>query len=306
MAYTYGDPGAAGNGADRVVLMTAQGGTLQRAYGSLGEVVKEIRVPAQDSVAGPNPVFTTLFSYDTWNRIQNLTYADGEVVSFSYDSGGNIKAIAGQKQANAYPYLTFIGYDKFEARERVALGNGTATNYSYNPLNRRLTGLLAQTKSARTFMNMSYGYDAAGNIKTLANAAAVPTAVTKGGATSYSFGYDDLYQLTSATGAFAKPSQATQKFTLSMAGACPRASVARPGERHPQHHPQDPDRVPGALQRLDHAQRGAHLRLPLRLRRRAAARGKPGGQPRLPLRPRRQPGRLERHRQLPEPPHGVG
>ena len=84
----------------------------------------------------------------------------------------------------------FIGYDKFEARERVALGNGTATNYSYNPLNRRLTGLLAQTKSARTFMAMSYGYDAVGNIKTLANAAAVPTAVTKGGATSYSFGYD--------------------------------------------------------------------------------------------------------------------
>ena len=63
--------------------------------------------PAQDSVTGPNPVFTTLFSYDTWNRIQNLTYADGEVVSFNYDSGGNIKTIAGQKQAVAYPYLTF-------------------------------------------------------------------------------------------------------------------------------------------------------------------------------------------------------
>ena len=177
---------------------------------------RRIRTPAQDSVTGPNPVFTTLFSYDTWNRIQNLTYADGEVVSFNYDSGGNIKAITGQKQAVAYPYLNFIGYDKFEARERVALGNGTATNYSYNPLNRRLTGLLAQTKSARTFMNMSYGYDAAGNIKTLANSDAVPTSITKGGATSYSFGYDDLYQLTSSTGAFAKPGMATQKFTLAM------------------------------------------------------------------------------------------
>ena len=97
------------------------------------------------------------------------------MVSFNYDSGGNIKTIAGQKQAIAYHYLSFIGYDKFEARERVALGNGTATSYSYNPLNRRLTGLLAQTKSARTFMNMAYGYDAVGNIKTLANAAAIPT-----------------------------------------------------------------------------------------------------------------------------------
>ena len=66
-------------------------------------------------------------------------------------------------------------------------------------------------------MAMSYGYDAVGNIKTLANAAAVPTSITKGGATAYSFGYDDLYQLTSSTGAFAKPGMATQKFTLAMA-----------------------------------------------------------------------------------------
>ena len=88
VTYTYGAPGAAGNGADRVIMLTAQGGTLARAYGPLGEVVKEIRTPAQTTVTGPNPVFTTLYSYDTWNRIQNLTYPDGEVVSFNYDSGG--------------------------------------------------------------------------------------------------------------------------------------------------------------------------------------------------------------------------
>ena len=99
-----------------------------------GEVVKETRTAAQDSVAGPNPVFTTLFSYDTWNRIQNLTYADGEVVSFNYDSGGNIKAIAGQKQAVGYPYLTFIGYDKFEARVMglAAAEAGVVSNSSFD------------------------------------------------------------------------------------------------------------------------------------------------------------------------------
>ncbi|MGO9484269.1 MAG: hypothetical protein ACLPX9_06765, partial [Rhodomicrobium sp.] len=217
VAYTYGGPGAAGNGADRIIQLTDQGGTLQRAYGPLGEVVKEVRTPAQTTVTGPNPVFTTLYTYDTWNRIQNLTYPDGEVVSFSYDSGGLIKSITGQKQSLSYNYLTFIGYDKFEAREQVALGNGTATSYAYNPLNRRLTGLLAKTKSARTFMNMSYGYDAVGNIKTLANSAAIPAGTALyGGTTKYTFGYDDLYQLTSATGAFAKPNIPTQEFTLAM------------------------------------------------------------------------------------------
>ena len=37
------------------------------------------------------------------------------------------------------------------------------------------------------------------------------------GPRAYSFGYDDLYQLTSATGAFAKPNVPTQEFTLAMA-----------------------------------------------------------------------------------------
>ncbi len=162
-------------------------------------------------------MFTTLYSYDTWNRIQNLTYPDGEVVSFNYDSGGLIKTISGQKQALSYNYLTFIGYDKFEAREHVALGNGTATDYTYRPDNRRLAGLAAKTKSARTFMNMSYGYDAVGNVLSLGNSAAIPAGTALyGGTTAYTFGYDNIYELTSATGAFTKRNVPVQKFTLAM------------------------------------------------------------------------------------------
>ena len=40
----------------------------------------------------------------------------------------------------------------------MALGNGTATSYAYNPLNRRMKKLAAQTKPARTFMAMAHGY----------------------------------------------------------------------------------------------------------------------------------------------------
>jgi hypothetical protein len=74
------------------------------------------------------------------------------------------------------------------------------------------------TKTNRTFMNMAYGYDAVGNVKTLANAAAVPANLNylPGCQTAYSFGYDDLYQLTSTTASCAKPGLPTDKFTLSM------------------------------------------------------------------------------------------
>ncbi len=69
----------------------------------------------------------------------------------------------------------------------------------------------------RTFMNMSYGYDAVGNILSLGNSAAIPAGTALyGGTTAYTFGYDNLYQLTSATGAFTKPNVPVQKFTLAM------------------------------------------------------------------------------------------
>ena len=76
-----------------------------------------------------------------------------------------------------------------------------------------------------------------------------------------------------------------QGFTLAMAAACPRASTARPGERHPQHHAEDAERLSAARQRHEAAGGDARLRLCLCLRIGAAARGKPGGQPRLPVRP---------------------
>jgi RHS repeat-associated protein len=216
-AYTYGGPGAANGQAGRIARMTAEGGpgALLRP---LGEVVKEIRTPAETLTTGPDPVFTTQYTYDTWNRIQSLTYPDGEVLTFKYDSGGNLTRITGKKQSLTYPYLNFLGYDKFEARERVAYGNGTHQDYAYNPLNRRIAGLLAATKTNRAFMNMAYGYDAAGNVKTLANNATIPASQNylPGCQTAFSFGYDDLYQLTSSTATCAKQGKPTDKFTLSM------------------------------------------------------------------------------------------
>jgi len=57
-----------------------------------------------------------------------------------------------------------------------------------------------------------------GRALTLANAAANPAGTALyGGATSYSFGYDNLYELTSASSSFLKPNMPTQGFTLAMA-----------------------------------------------------------------------------------------
>ena len=145
-------------------------------------------------------------------------------------------------------------------------------------------------------MNMSYGYDAVGNILSLGNSAAIPAGTALyGGTTAYTFGYDNLYELTSATGRLHQAQRA---------GAEVHAGDGL--RRHPQHHAQDADRVQPALERQQDAEPAADLRLGLHLRRQPAACGKPDRRPHLPVRPRRQPGRLERDRQQAEPGHRLG
>ena len=114
-----------------------------------------------------------------------------------------------------------MGYDKFEARVRMAYANGTEQNYSYIPTNRRLSDLVGATasgkKGARTFMDMAYGYDAVGNVLSLANTAPIPSSPSvKGGQSRFEFGYDDLYQLTEADGEYRYPKNKTERFELRM------------------------------------------------------------------------------------------
>src|SRR5262249_32679684 len=72
VSYTYGAPGAANNGADRITNVTDGAGTLTREYGPLGEVTRETRTsPAQGSHI---QTFTTQYRYDTWNRMLGMTY----------------------------------------------------------------------------------------------------------------------------------------------------------------------------------------------------------------------------------------
>ncbi|MDO9384542.1 MAG: SpvB/TcaC N-terminal domain-containing protein [Hyphomicrobiaceae bacterium] len=214
--YTYGAPGAPFNRAGRAWQIQAESGVRQRDFGPLGEIVKEVRTV--DSFTGPDPTYTTLYRYDTWNRLQSLTYPDGEVLDYDYDSGGLVTKISGAKSNDQYAYLNFLGYDKFEARTRMALGNGTVNTYAYNPQHRRLNDLKAATATNRTFMDMDYGYDPVGNILSLANVAPMPPSPSiSGGQTAYTFGYDDLHQLTASAGTYTTLPNKTEKFTLSLA-----------------------------------------------------------------------------------------
>ena len=98
-------------------------------------------------------------------------------------------------------------YDEFGKRTRLERGNGVTTTYSYEPFMRRLDKLNSTSGGGSAIQKLQYGYDQIGNVKTLKNLVNAPTSGTPGpvvvpGATSYAFTYDNLYQLTLATGTY--------------------------------------------------------------------------------------------------------
>jgi RHS repeat-associated protein len=219
IAYTYGAPKAPHNRAGRIVEVTDQGGKEERFYGKLGETVKEIKTIAshtQGNSANSPEVWTTEYLFDTFGRLQRLVYPDGEVLAYAYDAGGNVRFARGTKQGVKFDYLTRLEYDKFEQRAFMAYGNGIQTQYAYNAQNRRLANL-ASGGQGRNFQNLAYRYDNVGNILGLQNRVPVPSANTFGGPTDQTYGYDDLYRLTQASGTYDFAPNKRDRYHLTMA-----------------------------------------------------------------------------------------
>jgi RHS repeat-associated protein len=213
--YTYGAPGAPQNGAGRIILVTDQSGSEQRFYGKLGEVVRETKTVAADT--GPKgQVYTTSYEYDSFGRLQQITYPDGEVLTYDYDSGGMLRKAVGEKLGFTYPYINRIEYDKFEEQVFVETGNGVRSSYTYRPDNRLLENLQTGLTGASPFQNLTYTHDEVGNIISLANDVAAPPPPIYGGPTLQTYTYDDLYRLTAATGRYQYMPDKSRHYTLDL------------------------------------------------------------------------------------------
>ncbi|HEX6287738.1 MAG TPA: SpvB/TcaC N-terminal domain-containing protein [Herpetosiphonaceae bacterium] len=219
VTYTYGAPGAADNRAGRITLVTDESGSEERFYGKLGEITKEIKTVASATQGrGPSApeVYTTTYVFDTFGRLQTMTYPDGERLTYAYDSGGLVRQAVGQKAQYTYSYLRRLEYDKFEQRAFMEAGNGIRTHYRYRADNRRLENLQAGKGEGNRFQNLNYRYDNVGNILSLANDVPVPHPNTFGGSTTQTYRYDDLYRLVGASGTYQFNPDKTNRYELAL------------------------------------------------------------------------------------------
>ena len=225
--HTYGGNTAGDNQRGRIALLEDASGFRAYKYGKLGEVTEENRTFVLPNENTPYS-FKTQFSYDSWNRIQDITYPDGEVVNYYYNAGGMLNRVQGYKRyLNAvidtvgpipydtlvplrdgngdrglylyyyYNYVDSIHYNEFELKSGQWFGNGTRTQYGYDIL-QRMNRLWLYDAASTQLQNITYSYDKVGNITSIYNSAG--SLSTIGEIYVYSYTYDSLYRLSTSTG----------------------------------------------------------------------------------------------------------
>ncbi|MDQ6528091.1 SpvB/TcaC N-terminal domain-containing protein [Flavobacterium sp. LHD-85] len=217
--YVFGSKNESQNRKGRLMLMEDMTGAQEFSYGVMGEIesIRRTLIVPNSAIA----TYVTSWKYDSWNRLQEMIYPDQEKVSYSYNSGGLLQAVAGKK-AYSYNYVNKIGYDKFEQRSYLKYCNGTETKYDYEPLRRRLDNMTVasgtgyqDTNTPRMFMNNKYQYDKISNVLNVTNSAAGVTN-KMGGIMTHNYSYDNLYQLTAANGVYTGADQKTANYNLEM------------------------------------------------------------------------------------------
>ena len=217
--YVFGSKNESQNRRGKVILMEDATGAQEFSYGVMGEIesIRRTVIVPNQAIA----TYVTSWKYDSWNRLQEMIYPDQEKISYTYNSGGLLQAVAGKK-AYSYNYVNKIGYDKFEQRSYLKYCNGTETKYNYEPLRRRLDNMTVAsgtgyqgTNTPRMFMNNKYQYDKVSNVLNVTNSAAGVTA-KMGGMMAHNYSYDNLYQLTSASGVYTGADQKTANYNLEM------------------------------------------------------------------------------------------
>jgi RHS repeat-associated protein len=102
------------------------------------------------------------WQYDSGDRVAQTTYPSGDVVTHGYDAAWRPTSLSGTLSGSV---ASNGSYDALGQLKGLTYGNGSLQQWQYDPVMARLSSLqvgVAATPSS--FLSLSYGYDAAGNI----------------------------------------------------------------------------------------------------------------------------------------------
>jgi len=211
VTYTYGRA-TTPNSVGRITRITDRSGTTELAYDVLGRAIRESRTVGGWRPSGQTQTYVTQSSFDTWGRMQQMVYPDGEVLSYRYDAGGLVRSAEGVRLGTHFPYVVAREYDHFGAMVYEQAGNGTISHRGYDPTTRRVARL-----EAGDFQNVVHGYDAVGQLTDLTNDVSDRRSDRFGGVVQQHFEYDSLSRLVAANGSWNRPEGGIDRYRVSMA-----------------------------------------------------------------------------------------
>ncbi len=125
------------------------------SYDEKGRLVSE-----EKTIGGAS--YTTGFAYDASGRQREITYPDGEKVSYAYNDVGLLENVTGDET-----YLASADYNTLGLPEEEVLGNQTKNIYTYEPQTYRLDTKTVKDSAGVGLWSQNLDYDPVGNITSI-------------------------------------------------------------------------------------------------------------------------------------------
>ncbi len=184
IAYTYD---TCSNGKGLLCAVSSTAVMKNYAYDPLGDIIV-----TTSTISGAANTFTTQYQYDRQGNKTLITYPNGTEVSYAYNAGGLIQSI--QEEPNGGTFANVVSSFSYSPTEQptvISYANGVTTTNTYNASALyELSNIQTVSSSSVNLQNISYAYDADGNITQKRDT----SSTTAANAATYT--YDTLNRLT--------------------------------------------------------------------------------------------------------------
>jgi RHS repeat-associated protein len=152
--YSYDDTANGNYGVGRLTNITDSSGENRYRYDQQGNVIQHLQVVGNQSYAFD-------YVYNQANQLEQVTYPDGRIVAYSYDTAGRLSAVSTAAGTVTTTLASTIKYLPFGPIQSMGYGNGLNYDATYD-LDYRLTTMTVG--SSGDVKRKLYAYDANSNV----------------------------------------------------------------------------------------------------------------------------------------------
>jgi RHS repeat-associated protein len=185
ITYTYD---TCTQGVGRLCTASSSAAVVSDVYNGVGELSQETKTIASTAYA-------TSYTYDRQGNQLSITNPDNSQVQYTYNLAGLPETVSAKENGGSFVIVVSnFDYSPTDQPSVIAYANGVTQTNSYDATKLyRLTQKVGALPGGSNAENMSYTYDAVGNITQLVDASASGTGKT------VNYTYDDLSRMTVAS-----------------------------------------------------------------------------------------------------------